>query len=260
MTRSLRTCVLLRWLAAGAVSGVLFSPVAAAQDRVAEFKQLASQVVSRRLAGMEENEADQNRALELVDAMVLEQLNAAAAPNPEAVNSGLSQLVLRQPPVGEEYRLLRMGPANSRWFLLIANFGLAGPSALRIYGKPSDPALPYQLAARIDRFTQPEYFDEFLSVAQVAPGDGVFVTVTGRTDELETGGFIAWRFDAGRLQRLWATELLERSRYEVSGTEFRLTYCDESDEDDPRKCARQLHERYAWRGAWFLLERREGKP
>jgi hypothetical protein len=143
---------------------------------------------------------------------------------------------------------------------LSVNFGLAGPSAVRIYaaGRGGTPA--FQLAAGIDRFTKAEYFDEFLSVVQVSPGDGVFITVTGRTDELETGSFIAWRFDGRQLQRLWSTELLERSRYELAGTEFRLTYCEETDEDDPRKCLRMQRERYRWNGEWRLLERREVKP
>ncbi len=230
-----------------------------AQDREAQFRQLASQIVARRLGGMEENEADQKRALELLDAIVLEGLNAAAAPDPNAISKTLGALVASQPPVGEEYRLLRMGSASAPWFLLSVNFGLAGPSGLRIYGAAAG-GQPYRLAAGIDRFTQPEYFDEFLSVVQVAPGDGVFITVTGRTDELETGSFIAWRFHGGQLQRLWSTELLERSRYELSGMEFRLTYCEETDEDDPRKCLGMVRERYAWRGEWLRVERREVKP
>lgn len=248
-------CFLAAILAALAGSGL------PAQDRVAEFRQLASQMVERRRAGMEENQADQNRALALVDAMVLEQLNGAVVASPDAITKSLEPLVLRQPPVGEEYRVLRMGPANLPWFLLSANFGLAGPSALRIYARPGDPAQPYRLAAQIDRFSQPEYFDEFMAVVQVAPNEGVFVTVTGRTDELETGGYIAWRFDGERLSRLWSTELLERSRYELVGAEFRLTFCEESDEDDPRKCVRTLRERYGWLGSgWHLLERREVRP
>lgn len=231
-----------------------------AQEREAQFKQLASQIVARRLGGMEENEADQKRALELLDAMVLERLNAATAADPEAISKALEPLVLQQPPVGEEYRLLRMGPASAPWFLLSVNFGLAGPSALRIYAAKAGASPGYQLGAGIDRFTQPEYFDEFLSVVQVAPGDGVFVTVTGRTDELETGSFIAWRFDGRQLQRLWSTELLERSSYELAGMEFRLTYCEETDEDDPRKCLGMVRERYGWRGEWLRIERREVKP
>ena len=233
---------------------------ALAQDRVAEFKQLASQLIERRLAGVEESEADQNRAMQLADAIVLEQLNGAVSPDPEAISKVLEQLVLHQPPVGEGYRLLRMGPASWPWFLLSANFGLAGPSALRIYAKPAAPGFAYRLAGRIDRFTQQEYFDEFMDVVQLSPGDGVFVTVTGRTDERETGGFIAWRFTGAQLQRLWATDLLERSRYEIAGSEFRLTYCEESDENDPGKCARMLRERYIWRSAWERIERREVKP
>ena len=232
-----------------------------AQDRVAEFKQLARQLVERRQTGAEETEADQTRALTLADAIMLELLNGTLAANEEAVNRALEQLVAQQPPVGEEYRVLRMGPASGPWYLLAANFGLAGPSALRFYARAAPPGSSYKLAARIDRFTQQEYFDEFLTVVPVAAVDGVFVTVTGRTDELQTGSFVAWRFDGARLQRLWATDLLERSQYETSGAEFRVTYCEETSEDDPSKCVRTLRERHLWRsGVWQMAERREVKP
>lgn len=230
------------------------------QDRVTEFRQLASQIVQRRLGGLEESEADQKRALELLDALALERLNGAAVGDAEGATRALQPLLPQPPPVGEEYRVLRMGTAGAPWFLLQANFGLAGPSALRIYAQGVNGGTSYRLAAQIDRFAQAEYFDEFLTVVPVSPEEGVFVTVTGRTDELETGSFTAWRFDGARLQRLWVTDLLERSRYELSGTEFRLTYCEESDEEDPRRCVRMMRERYRWSRGWHQLERREVQP
>lgn len=234
---------------------------ASAQQRVEQFKQLAADLVGRRHAGAEETEMEQARAMELADAFVLELLNSAPPATEEGVNQTLEQLHPSPPFVGQGYRVIRMGAANWPWYVLAANFGLAGPSALRIYARSSEPGAGFRLAARIDRFGQPEYFDEFLEVVQVAAPEGVFVTVTGRTDERETGGFIAWRFDGTRLQRLWSTELLERSRYEVVRGEFRLTYCEEADDDDSAKCARMLRERHAWRGGqWQLLERREEKP
>jgi len=260
ITRLLMTALWLTvWLAALLVWPAM-GVAAQAQDRVAEFRQLASQIAQRRLSGLEESEADQQRALALVDGVALEQLNAAVAPDPDAVTRALGALVASQPPVGEEYRVLRMGATTAPWFLLTANFGLAGPSAIRIYAKAADGAQGYRLAAQIDRFAQPEFFDEFLAVVQVSPNDGVFVTVNGRTDELETGSYMAWRFDGAQLQRWWSTELLERSRYELVGMEFRLTYCEETDEDDPRKCVRMVRERYTWRGGWQRLERREMQP
>lgn len=243
---------------------LLFVPAAAAapaQDRVEQFKQLAADLVGRRHAGAEEAEAEQARAMELLDAVVLDLLNGTTPATLESMNRSLELLRPSPPFVGQEYRLLQTGRPDSPWYVLAANFGLAGPSAVRIYARSSELTGGYRLAARIDRFGQPEYFDEFLEVVQVAPADGVFVTVTGRTDERETGGFIAWRFDGARLLRLWSTDLLERSRYEVVRGEFRLTYCEETDEDDPSKCARTLRERHAWRaGEWHLLERREEKP
>lgn len=248
------------WLAAAAGWTKGNAAPGGGQDRVTEFRQLASQIMQRRLSGLEENEADQKRALELLDALALEPLNAAAAPDAEAATRALAALLPQPRPVGEEYRLLRMGTPGATWFLLQANFGLAGPSALRIYARPASGGASYRLAAQIDRFAQPEYFDEFLAVVPVSPEDGVFITVTGRTDELETGSFTAWRFDGAQLQRLWATDLLERSRYELSGMEFRLTYCEESDEDDPRKCLLMMRERYTWSRGWHRLERREVQP
>lgn len=240
---------------------LLCAASAASQDRAAQFKPLAAELAERRLAGAEETEAEQTRALELADAVVLGMLNAAAPTADDiALTKSLEQLAVQPPRVGESYQVVRLGPPSRPWYLLAANVGLAGPSAVRIYA-PATGSAGYRLAARIDRFSQADYFDEFLSVVPVVPAQGVFVTVTGRTDELETGGYIAWRFDGAHLDRLWATDLLERSRYEVSGGEFRLTYCEESDEDDPSRCARTLRERFVWRGGqWLALERGEIKP
>lgn len=240
---------------------LLLAASATPQDRAAQFKALAAELAERRLASGEESEAEQARALELADAVVLGMLNAVTPPTDDVAPARLLEALIAQPPrVGESYQLMRLGPASRPWYLLAANVGLAGPSAVRLYARPPGSA-GYRLGARIDRFSQADYFDEFLSVAPVAPAEGVFVTVTGRTDELETGSYIAWHFDGERLERLWATELLERSRYEVAGGEFRLTYCEESDEDDPSRCARTLRERFAWRGGqWLTIERREIKP
>ncbi|MGH9859608.1 MAG: hypothetical protein ACRD5F_06250 [Candidatus Acidiferrales bacterium] len=240
---------------------LLVAASAAAQERAAQFKPLAAELAERRLAGGEESEAEQARALELADAIVLGMLNAAAPMTDDVAPARSLEALLAQPPrVGESYQLIRMATPNRPWYLLAANVGLAGPSAVRIYARPPG-STGYRLVARIDRFSLADYFDEFLSIALVAPAEGVFVTVTGRTDELETGGYIAWHFGGERLERLWATELLERSRYEVAGGEFRLTYCEESDEDDPSRCVRTLRERFAWRGGqWLTLERREIKP
>lgn len=248
------------WRGPFALLLLLLAASAAPQDRAAQFKPLAAELAERRLAGGEEFEAEQARALEVADAIVLGMLNAAAPISDDAPTRSLEALLAQPPRVGESYQLIRMATPNRPWYLLAANVGLAGPSAVRIYARPPG-STGYRLFARIDRFSQADYFDEFLSLALVAPAEGVFVTVTGRTDELETGGYIAWHFDGERLERLWATDLLERSRYEVAGGEFRLTYCEESDEDDPSRCARTLRERFAWRGGqWLTLERKEIKP
>ncbi len=227
------------------------SLTAQAQNPTEEFQRVAAQLSDRRLAGTEEDEGLQNRALAWLDRAVLEALNAAPPEVPAAINQRLAELVAPDTRLGESYRLFPLGPHA---FLLSVNFGFAGPSAVRVYARPRLPEQGFQLAARIDRFTQQDYFDEFLEVVPLSQEEGVFVTVTGRTDELKTGGFMAWRFASGRLVRLWSTDLLERSSYEVTSSEFRLSFCAEAEEDDPLRCARMLRERYTWRGGWRLLE------
>lgn len=222
---------------------------AQAQKPAAEFQRLAAQLSERRLAGTEEDEALQARAVAWLDRTVLDALNAVPPEAVAAINQRLAGPVAPDARLGEGYRLLPLGPDA---FLLSVNFGFAGPSAVRVYARRPGEGL--QLAASIDRFTQQEYFDEFLEVVPLSQDEGVFLTVTGRTDELKTGGFMAWRLVSGRLVRLWSTDLLERSSYEVTASELRLSYCAEAEEDNPMHCARMVRERYTWHGGWRLVQ------
>ena len=55
--------------------------------------------------------------------------------------------------------------------------------------------------------------------------ESVFVIVSGRTDDLSTGRFSAWRFDGHGVVALWSSDLLQQSNYAADGSGFRLTYC-----------------------------------
>ncbi len=216
-----------------------------------EFARLAVRLVQQRLGGAEESEKLQEQALAILDGMALQTLNAPGDPNLEALNQRLAALVTQQPPVGENYGVVRLD-GNPAAYALVANFGLGGPSAVRLY---RGLAGRYALAARIDRFTQKDFFDEYLELVPIAAPVTLFVTVTGRTDELQTGAFVLWRFDGDRVKALWASDILPQSSYESRSDGFRLTYCAETDEDNPRVCRRMTRDRYVWDGAaWKRAE------
>jgi hypothetical protein len=221
------------------------------QKPEAAFRRLAAQLAEERLGGVEGSEARQEQALGIVDRMVLETLNGGSAPDLDVLNQRLAALVTQQPPVGEGYRVVRLG-GNPAAYALVVNFGLAGPSAVRLYRSAAG---RYALAARIDRFTQKDFFDEYLELVPVTAPEVLFVTVTGRTDDLQTGAFAAWLFDGERLRAVWSSDLLQQSSYESRPDGFRLTYCAETDESNPRVCRRMTRDRYVWGGAaWKRVE------
>ena len=224
---------------------------AEAQKPEAEFSRLAAQLSGQRLDGVDISEKQQEQALGILDQVVLEALNAGGEPALEGMNQRLAGLVSQQPPVGESYRALKLGGKPAP-YALVANFGLGGPSAVRLY---AGVAGRYALAARIDRFTQKDFFDEYLEIVPVTAPVTLFVTVTGRTDDLQTGAFAVWRFEGGRLQAVWSSEILQQSSYEAREDGFRLTYCAETDENNPRLCKRMVRDRYVWDGgAWKRAE------
>ena len=227
-------------------------PAAETQKPESEFARLALRLAQLRLAGAEESEKPQEQALGILDSMALGTLNAPGGePDLVALNQRLAGLVTQQPPVGENYRVVRLGGSPAA-YALVANFGLGGPSAVRLY---RGVAGRYALAARIDRFAQKDFFDEYLELVLIAAPVTLFVTVTGRTDELQTGAFTLWRFEGDRVQVVWASDILPQSSYESRADGFRLTYCAETDEDNPRVCRRMARDRYAWDGAaWRRVE------
>ncbi len=243
---------------AAIVGAALLQPaVANAQavhQREAEFQQLAAQLAEQRVNGGEEKPEPQERALAILDGIVLEALNRSARLDREALNQTLAPLVSDESAIGESYQIMPLG-GDPPAFVLLANFGLSGPSAVRIYARRST---SFRLADRIDRFARPAFLDEYLELVPLDVFPGVFVTVMGRTDGLRTGVFTAWRFDGERATQLWTSDLLPQSSYESARDGFRLTYCAESDVDHPRVCRRMVRDLYTWDGmAWKLLNRTE---
>jgi len=273
--RWLTSCVLLIFfLVFASASG------AVAQDSIARFHELALQVTNARLDGERDDTAALESALRLLDSVALAALNAPPASNLDAgkldaakldaakldlLNCALAGYATPQPLGGESYRVLALDSAGGA-FALLANFGLSGPGAVRLYARrppvpPQTAPGGFALAARIDHATFGDFFDESVELAPIgkgsdAPGDVVFVTVSGRTDDLQTGVFGAWRLHDGRVTSLWTTELLPHSTYAVENGAFRVAFCSDVDDDRPRDCRAMVRERYAWSdGAWKRIER-----
>lgn len=221
------------------------------QKPESEFARLAARLAQQRLGGADEGEKLQEQALAILDGLVLEALNTPQGPDLEALNKRLAAMAIQQPPVGEDYRVVRLGGQPAA-YALVANFGLAGPSAVRLYTTAGG---RHGLAARIDRFTRTDFFDEYLELVPVTAPLTLFVTVTGRTDELQTGSFTAWRLDGNRVTPVWSSDILPQSSYESRPDGFRLTYCAATDEDNPRICRRMTRDRYVWDGTtWKRVE------
>jgi hypothetical protein len=101
----------------------------------AEFKKLVAEVIERRANGSERSEGtsfEEQTALGILDAIVLDALNARDDPKLEALNQRLGSLVTQNPPVGQGYVALRLG-GSPPIFALASNFGSSGPSAARFY-------------------------------------------------------------------------------------------------------------------------------
>jgi hypothetical protein len=85
--------------------------------------------------------------------------------------------------------------------------------------------------------------------------------VAGRTDDLATGMFTAWRFDGRRTVPLWSSDLLQQSSYETDGDGFHLTYCSEPDEDHPAVCRKMTRDVYRLQaGQWKRMETKDVIP
>jgi hypothetical protein len=209
-------------------------------DPTIEFKKLAAQLSTARLDGAAESEASQEKALGILDGFASSVLGSSTPPDLDVANRRLGELVSHVPPVGENYRLLRLGGSPAA-YAMVVNFGLGGPAAVRIY---SDATGRYALAARIDRFVEKDFFDSDIELIPMSSAEPVFVIVAGRTDDLATGMFSAWRFDGRRAAPLWSSDLLQQSSYEADGDGFHLTYCSQTDEDHPAQCLKMTRDLY----------------
>ena len=226
-------------------------------DPTAEFKQMSGEISAARLSGGEENEAEMEKAFVYLDTIAISALNVSAEPNLDGANRGLAGLASHTPPVGENYRLVNLGGAPPS-YAMVVNFGLGGPAAVRIY---AGSAGNYALAARIDHFVQKDFLDSDIELVPVSKSDPVFVTVSGRTDDLSTGLFSAWQFDGHRVLNLWNSDLLQQSSYEADENGFRLAYCSQVDEDRPSQCLKMSRDLYRFQsGGWKKIETADLPP
>lgn len=226
-------------------------PAQVGADAAAEFKRIVAELSTARLGGGEENQAQMEKALLYLDTVALPMLNGSAEPNLEGANRSLAGLVSHDPPVGENYRLVKLG-GNPAVYALLVNFGQGGPAAVRIY---AGSAGHYVLGAKIDHFTQKDFFDSDVELVSASNSDPVFITISGRTDDLSTGLFLAWRFDAHGVAALWSSDLVQQSSYEADKDGFRLAYCSKVDEDRPSECLKMSRDLYRFQGGeWKRLE------
>jgi hypothetical protein len=237
------------FLALTAVSPPLMAQKAG--DSGEEFKRLVAELSAARLNGGVETEAQQEKPLAFLDSIASSVLSVSATPDLAAANQRLAGLISQTPPVGENYRLVKLGGTPSA-YAMVVNFGLGGPAAVRIYAATSG---RYALAARIDHFSQKDFFDSDVELVPVSDSEPVFVTVSGRTDDLSTGLFSAWRFDGHRVVALWSSDLLQQSNYEADPSGFHLTYCGKEDEDHPSQCLKMTRDVYRLQaGEWKRVQ------
>jgi hypothetical protein len=220
-------------------------------DTTAEFKKAAADLSSTRLGGGEENKARFDKALAFLDSVAISILNSGSGPDLDAANRRLATFVSQTSPVGENYRLLKIGGSPAVYALAI-NFGLGGPAAVRIY---AGAAGRYTLAGQIDHYAQKDFLDSDVELVPVSPVDMVIVTVSGRTDDLSTGAFTAWQFKGRAVIALWNSDLLQQSSYEVEGNGFRIAYCSQVDDDRPSQCLKMSRDLYRFdAGQWKRVE------
>jgi hypothetical protein len=220
-------------------------------DASAEFKRTAQDLSAARLGGAEDNQAQMEKACSYLDSIALAVLNASVAPDLDETNRRLAGLVSHTPPVGENYRLVKLagGPAV---YAMVINFGLGGPAAVRVYAGAAGKFAP---VGRIDHFVEKDFFDSDLELVPVSSSEPAFVIVAGRTDDLLTGMFSAWLFDGGHVAALWNSDLLQQSTYVSDDKGFHLAYCSQPDEDQPSQCLRMSRDLYQLQaGKWERVE------
>ena len=217
-----------------------------------EFAKLVSQLAPSdgADAANPQSKAAEEQALAMLDRVSVAALNAPS-PDLETLNKNLATYVTRTPPLGESYRVSRL-PGSTPTYALAVDFGPNGPSAVRVYaGAPGQ----LKLAAQVDRYTQMDFLDDYIELVPWNGADTVFITVSGRTDELETGLFTAWHFDGRQLQDVWTSDVLQLSTYELAADGFRVTFCADEDPDDIHSCLGMQRDRYQWKdGKWAWVE------
>jgi hypothetical protein len=236
------------------IGAILFAPRARAQngaDPSAEFRRISTELSADRLGGGNETQAEMEKALSYLDSIAITVLNGAAEPNLDSANRGLAGLVSHVPPLGENYRLVKLGGAPAAYAMAV-NFGQGGPAAVRIYASAAG---RYALVARIDHFTQKDFFDSDVELVPASSSDPVFVTISGRTDDLSTGLFSAWRLEGQRVIALWSSDLVQQSSYDAGVDGLRLAYCSQVDEDHPSECLKMSRDLYRFQaGQWKRIE------
>src|ERR1700686_2499777 len=145
-----RAVIFAGFVILGATSFAAWVRAQTGGDPAAEFKRISEELSAARLSGGDEKETQMEKALAYLDSVAVSVLKVPSGPNLDGANRGLAGLVSRTPPVGENYRLVKLGGTPSA-YAMVVNFGLGGPAAVRIY---AGSAGTYALAARIDRFTQ----------------------------------------------------------------------------------------------------------
>ncbi|MGA7785612.1 MAG: hypothetical protein WB997_13300 [Candidatus Acidiferrales bacterium] len=190
----------------------------------------------------------EKKALGILDSLVISALAGNVSTDLDPLNAHLANLGSQERGFGESYRVVKLG-GKPIVFALVGDFGLGAPSAIRLYAQQGSPA-HVALAGEIDRLTQKDMLDDSLELLPVplpeTASDVIFVTVAGRTDELQTGVFAAWRFDGKQLTQLWTTDLISHSTFEISGGNLVLTYCHDPAEQDAKTCQGMVREKYAY--------------
>lgn len=221
------------------------------KGRVDDFRLLATQLSTARLNGAAASQSQQDQALLILDGIALPLIESAPKPDVDLANSRLAALVSPVPGVGENYHFVRLGgdPAS---YALVVNFGLGGPAAVRIYA-PQNGHLA--LSGKIDVFAHADFFDSDVELIAMSPSEPIFVTVSGRTDDLSTGVFSAWRFNGDAVALLWSSDLLQQSSYESDEKGLHLTYCSNPDDNHPDQCPQMSSDLYQWQsGEWKRIE------
>ncbi|MGB6546181.1 MAG: hypothetical protein WBE97_11225 [Candidatus Acidiferrales bacterium] len=237
----------------GLMLGHALAARAQASTSPADFHKMATQLAGDREAAQIGQAADpgaealETKLLESLDSMVLPELNVTGSPNLGNVNKTLASLVSTDTATGEDYEVVELA-GGVPTYALVANFGLAGPSAVRLY---AGVAGHLALVGKIDTYDPAKFYDEYLALVPIVAPETVFMTVAGRTDDEQTGLFTVWYFDGQELHQVWNSDLLPQSSYVTDASGVHLTFCAKPDNDHPDQCSRMVRDTFSWEDvAW----------